>query len=58
MKFDYSKASGVFDSREIELESVDELLDFIKREGNSVVISEPPIAGRLWGIILYDDYME
>jgi len=58
MKLDYSKASGVFDSREIELESVDELLDFIKREGNSVVISEPPIAGRLWGIILYDDYME
>ena len=70
MKFKLTKTSDKFrestDEKEIEFNTLDELLDFIQKHDNEVIITPPyripclngNIIEEPWGIEIYDDYRE
>jgi hypothetical protein len=64
MKFTVSRSSGPFSkSDDVEIETIADLLAFVEKCGNSVIISKPDDYGdteavTLWELEIYDDYRE
>jgi hypothetical protein len=59
MKFFVTKTSTWNYKKHIEINSLEELMDFVKDNGGEVVLSEPyPCSDNLPSIEIYDDYRE
>ena len=62
MKFTVGRPNSNYEA-EVEINTLDDLLAFVKEAGHSVIISEPPYANEdktkeIWDLEIYDDYRE
>ena len=57
MKFEVTSTTGIT-AREKEIDTLQELLDFVKESGNNVIIAEPWPDEELWRLEIYDGWRE
>jgi len=61
MKFEVSRTSGTEEEYELELNTLEELLVFVRKNGQVVIIPPVPEAGPWrahWELEIYDDWRE